>query len=64
MALAEFIALYRGRTVSDAELVAICADERIVRKFYEELAAKPMEEDRRGNPRAHVAEFKRGGRED
>jgi hypothetical protein len=62
--LAEFLALYRGRTVSEAELVAICADKRVVSKFFKELAAKPAEDDGRGNLRAHVAEFKRGGRED
>jgi hypothetical protein len=63
MALTAFLALYRGRTVSEAELVAICADERIIRKFVEELAAKPAGEDGRGNPRGRVAEFKRGERE-
>ena len=35
--LAEFLALYRGQTVSDAELVAISAEPRIVRKFFREL---------------------------
>ncbi len=60
--MAEFLALYRGRTVSDAELVAICADERIVAIFFEELAAKPAEADGRGNPGGHVAELKRDER--
>jgi hypothetical protein len=64
MTLADFVALYRGRTVSDAELVAICADERIVRKFFEELAAKPAEEGRRGDPRGRVAALRRGEREE
>ena len=36
--MAQFIGLYRGRTVSEAELVAVCSDERIVKKFVEELA--------------------------
>ena len=58
--MAEFIALYRGRTVSEAELIAICADERIVGKFFKELAADPAGEDRRGGSRAQVAEFRRG----
>jgi len=64
MAVAEFLALYRGRTVSEAELVAICADERIVRKFFEELAAEPAEEGGRKNPRGHVAELMRGERKE
>ena len=56
--MAEFLALYRGRTVSDAELVAICADERIVRKFFEELAAKQAEKDRyvRAYAQRHISE--------
>ena len=60
MTLTEFLALYRGRTVSEAELVAICADERIVRRFFEELTARPAEEDGCGGPRAHVVELQRG----
>lgn len=35
--MADFIGLYRGKTVSDAELVAICAEPRIVRLFTDEL---------------------------
>lgn len=38
--MAEFIALYRGRTISEAELVAICAEKRIVAKFFQELAGE------------------------
>jgi hypothetical protein len=64
VALAEFLALYRGRTVSEAELVAICADERIVRKFFEELAAKPAEEGGPGDPRGRVAELSRAERKE
>jgi hypothetical protein len=60
MAVAEFLALYRGRTVSEAELVAICAEPQIVRMFIEELAARPTEEDDHRNPRSRVAELKRG----
>ena len=62
--MAEFIAIYKGRTISDAELVAICADERIVSKFFDELAGRPAEDDRRGNPRGRVAELRRGEREE
>jgi hypothetical protein len=35
--LADFIALYRGRTVAEAELVAVSAEERLVRQFFAEL---------------------------
>jgi hypothetical protein len=35
--LADFVALYRGRTVADAELVAVSAESSIVRKFFAEL---------------------------
>jgi hypothetical protein len=35
--LSEFVALYRGHTVSDAQLVAVSADPRLVRKFFAEL---------------------------
>jgi hypothetical protein len=35
--LSDFIALYRGRTVSDAELVAVSAEPRLVRRFFAEL---------------------------
>ena len=62
--MTDFVALYRGRTVSDAELVAICAEPRIVRRFFEELVARPAEDDGRGNPRGHVAELKRGERKE
>ena len=62
--VAEFLALYRGRTVSDAELVAICADERIVRMFFAELAARPAEDDGRGKTRGRVTELRCGEREE
>ncbi len=35
--MSDFVALYRGRTVSDAELVAVSAEPRLVRKFFAEL---------------------------
>ena len=35
--MADFVALYRGRTVADAELVAVSAESSIVRKFFAEL---------------------------
>jgi hypothetical protein len=41
MSLTDFIALYRGRTVSDAELVAVSAEPRLVGRFFAELLGKP-----------------------
>jgi hypothetical protein len=38
--MSEFVALYRGRTVSEAELVAVSAEPRLVRRFVEELLGK------------------------
>ena len=35
--MSEFVALYRGRTVSDAQLVALSAEPRVVRRFFAEL---------------------------
>ena len=35
--MADFVALYRGRTVSEAELVAVSAEQRLVRRFFAEL---------------------------
>ena len=38
--MADFIALYRGRTVSEAELVAVSAEPHLVRRFCVELLGK------------------------
>jgi hypothetical protein len=35
--LADFIALYRGRTVAEAELVAVSAESCLVQKFFAEM---------------------------
>ena len=43
-ALSDFIALYRGRTVAEAELVALSAEPRIVRRFFTELLGEPKSE--------------------
>ena len=48
------MAVYEGLTVSSARLLALSADERIVRKFFEELLAEPEEDAPRGNPRARA----------
>lgn len=35
--MADFVALYRGRTVAEAELVAVSAEPRLVYRFFAEL---------------------------
>jgi hypothetical protein len=35
--LTDFIALYRGKTVAEAKLVAVTAESSLVRKFFSEL---------------------------
>lgn len=35
--LADFVALYRGRTVAEAELIAVSAEQRLVQRFFTEL---------------------------
>jgi hypothetical protein len=42
--LTDFVALYRGRTVSEAELVAVSAEPHLVRRFFLELLGKPEAE--------------------
>jgi hypothetical protein len=37
----DFVALYRGRTVLEAELVAVSAEPRLVRRFLSELLGEP-----------------------
>ena len=37
MKLADFVALYRGRTVAEAELVAVTAESSLVQRFFAEL---------------------------
>jgi len=39
--LADFVALYRGKTVSEAELVAVSAESCLVRKFFAEILGEP-----------------------
>jgi hypothetical protein len=54
--LAEFIGLYRGRTASEAELVAITAEPRIVRRFISELLGEGQ--DREDETAEHLALIK------
>jgi hypothetical protein len=56
--LADFVALYRGRTVAEAELVAVSAESSLVRKFCVELLGEREREreDTRGEQPARVLE--------
>jgi hypothetical protein len=38
--LTDFIALYRGRTVSEAELIAVSAEPSLVHRFFTALVGK------------------------
>jgi hypothetical protein len=44
MRLTSFVALYRGRTVAEAELIAVSAEQRLVSRFFEELLGEPERE--------------------
>ena len=35
--MADFVALYRGRTVAEAELIAVSAEPDLVRRFFSAL---------------------------
>jgi hypothetical protein len=51
--LADFVALYHGRTVAEAELVAVSAEGSLVRKFFAELLGESEhrpEDTCRGKP--------------
>ena len=39
--MTDFVAVYRGRTVSEAELLAVSAEPRLVRRFFSELLGEP-----------------------
>ena len=54
--MSEFVARYRGRTVSEAELVAVSAEPRlVVRRFVEELLGKPQSPEQQLVERTRVA---------
>ena len=42
--MTDFVALYRGRTVSEAELVALSAEPQLVRNFFAELLGEQLAE--------------------
>lgn len=58
MKLADFVALYRGKTVSEAELVAVTAESSIVRTFFAELLGESEHQpkDTRAEQPARVLE--------
>ena len=60
--MSDFIALYRGRTVAEAELVAVTAEPRLVRRFFSELLVAPEEEQAAEKPKheSPVLEVVRG----
>ncbi len=49
MSLTDFVALYRGRTVSEAELVAVSAEPRLVGRFFDELLGEHTGESEESN---------------
>lgn len=49
--MSDFIALYRGRTVAEAELVAVTAEPRLVRRFFSELLGASEEEQATEKPK-------------
>lgn len=59
--MAGFVALYRGRTVSEAELVAISAKPQLVERFFVELlgGSQPKVEVKDDEHRAVVLEVLR-----
>ena len=60
--MTDFVALYRGRTVSEAELVAVSAEPRLVGRFFAELlgehAGESEESDKKNWPT--IVELVRG----
>jgi len=48
--LADFVALYRGRTVAEAELIAVSAEPRLVRRFFSGLLGDLEAKEETENP--------------
>ena len=42
--MTDFVALYRGRTILEAELIAVSAEPRLVSTFFAELLQEHVEE--------------------
>jgi hypothetical protein len=58
--LSEFVALYRGRTVSGAQLVAVSAEPRLVRRFFAELLDESEKSETSEQARTGSLELVRG----
>jgi hypothetical protein len=60
--LTDFVALYRGRTVSEAELVALSAEPQLVRNFFAELLGEHSGESKESDKanRPTIVELVRG----
>jgi hypothetical protein len=54
LVLADFVALYRGQTVAEAELVALSAEKHLVRRFFTELFGESQSERETNNTERRV----------
>lgn len=62
--MTDFVALYRGRTVSDATLVAVSAEPRLVRRFFAELLGENETKEHTGAvPRSMALKVARNERD-
>jgi hypothetical protein len=50
----DFLALYRGQTVSEARLVAVTADPELVGRFIGELAGEDDKEESKKESRSRL----------
>lgn len=48
--MSDFIALYRGPTIAQAELIAVTAEQRLVRRFFIELLGESRPEQATETP--------------
>lgn len=53
--MAEFVALYRGRTISEAELIAVSVEPRLVERFFTELLGESKTRQQADNSQDLVA---------
>ena len=49
--MADFVALYRGRTVAEAELIAVSAELRLVCRFFSALLGDLEAKEETENPK-------------
>jgi hypothetical protein len=60
--MTDFVALYRGRTVAEAEIVAVTAEPRIVRMLFAELLGEESNQSERTLRPVIPEEQQEGGR--